>query len=287
MSEHSLLHLALPSPQLPPRSRSARWSVLVVAILYASTGLTLALFAVRAPTLAATPTATEPAAEKALEIPRIVFLQMPGPGGGGGGGGNRQPQPPSRAQGIGKDRLTLPVAKRIVVEPNPSDSVPAPLVALNAIPLASGTTYQIGMPEAPPSLAFSQGPGSGGGVGTGTGTGIGSGAGAGLGPGSGGGFGGGAYRPGNGVTAPTLVKQVTPRYTPDAMERKIQGTVVLEAVVDRDGIPAEIRVVRSLDAHGLDEEAIKAARQWRFTPGRLGDTPVDVLVRIMLDFRIH
>ena len=51
--------------------------------------------------------------------------------------------------------------------------------------------------------------------------------------------------------------------------------------------PRDVRVVRSLDAYGLDEEAIRAARQWRFTPGRLGETPVDVLVILMIDFHIR
>ena len=77
----------------------------------------------------------------------------------------------------------------------------------------------------------------GGGVGTGVGSGIGSGTGPGFGEGSGGGFGGGVYRPGNGVTAPTLLSQVRPNYTPDAMRRRIQGTVVLEMIVGADGVP--------------------------------------------------
>ena len=145
----------------------------------------------------------------------------------------------------------------------------------------------MGLLEAAPSLAFSQGAGQGGGVGSGLGTGIGSGIGPGLGTGSGGGFGGGTYRPGNGVTGPTLVKQVSPLYTADALARKIQGTVALVVIVARDGIPSAIRVVRSLDAYGLDQEAIRAAKQWRFNPGRIGETPVDVLVMIVLDFRIH
>ena len=151
------------------------------------------------------------------------------------------------------------------------------------------TTFiaEIGAPEAPSSLPFSQGPGTGGGVGTGVGTGIGSGTGPGLGPGSGGGFGGGTYRPGNGVSAPTLLSQVRPNYTSEAMRRKIQGTVILDVIVGRDGVPSAMRVVRSLDADGLDEEAMRAVQQWRFNPGRIGDTPVDVLVRIVLEFHIH
>ena len=62
--------------------------------------------------------------------------------------------------------------------------------------------------------------------------------------------------------------------------------VVLEAVISREGVPTAIRVTRSLDP-GLDGEAIAAAREWRFTPGRIGDAPVDVLVTILLDFNVR
>jgi TonB family protein len=62
---------------------------------------------------------------------------------------------------------------------------------------------------------------------------------------------------------------------------------MLEVVVGRDGIPLAIRITRSLDPRGLDEEAIAAVREWRFTPGRVADVPVDVLVTIQLDFRVQ
>jgi protein TonB len=107
-----------------------------------------------------------------------------------------------------------------------------------------------------------------------------------MGPGSGGGFGGGAYRLGAGVTPPTLLKQVMPKYTADAMRQRIQGLVALEVVISREGIPIAIRVTRSLDP-GLDDEAMAAARQWRFAPGRVGDTPVDVVVTLLLDFNVR
>jgi TonB family protein len=128
---------------------------------------------------------------------------------------------------------------------------------------------------------------SGGGVGTGSGTGIGSGRGPGLGAGSGGGTGGGIYRPGGAVSAPRLIKEVKPKYTPEALRDRIQGTVVLEAVVSGDGCATRIQVVRSLDVGGLDEEAVAAVAQWRFEPGRLAGAPVDVLVVIMLDFSVR
>jgi TonB family protein len=259
--------------------------VLVTLAVHVSLGAMLTLLAVSV-RVAQPPETAVQAAEK-TQIPRMVFLQMPGPG-GGGGGGNRQPAPPSRAQAVGSDGFTLPVARPLVIAGKPADdTTDAQAVVLHSVPLASGTFSQAGAPEAPSSLPFSQGPGSGGGVGTGTGTGIGPGRGPGFGPGTGGGFGGGAYRPGNGVTAPTLVTRVRPNYTSEAMRRKIQGTVILDVVVGRDGVPSAIRVARSLDEDGLDGEAIRAVQQWRFSPGRIGETPVDVLVRIVLDFHIH
>jgi TonB family protein len=225
-------------------------------------------------------------AHESIQLPRLVFLLQPGPGGGGGGGGNKQPGEPSPAQAIGRDRLTVPVARHADVLPSQEVAPPLHEVLLDAKPLASGTTVMPGLFEASPSLPFSRGPGSGEGVGTGSGAGIGSGTGPGVGAGGGGGFGGGAYRVGSGVVAPTLLMQVKPKYTADALRQRIQGSVTLEVVVSREGIPVAVRVMRSLDP-GLDEEAIAAAREWRFTPGRVGSTPVDVLVTIVLDFRVR
>ena len=88
------------------------------------------------------------------------------------------------------------------------------------------------------------------------------------------------------MTSPRVITQVKPKYTEDALVHKIQGTVVLEMIVTRDGTPASINVIRSLDV-GLDAAAMDAAKQWRFEPGRLAGTPVDVLVTLMLDFHMQ
>jgi TonB family protein len=98
---------------------------------------------------------------------------------------------------------------------------------------------------------------------------------------------GGIYRPGNGVTLPVPLAQPRPNYTSDAMRAKVQGTVLLECVVEPDGTVSQIEVVRSLDSRfGLDEEAVKAARQWRFKPGIRDGEPVPVLVTIELTFSL-
>src|SRR5439155_1179768 len=82
-----------------------------------------------------------------------------------------------------------------------------------------------------------------------------------------GGAGGGVYRPGNGVTQPQLLREVKPAYTSDAMRAKVQGSVWVETIVQKDGSVGDVQVIRSLDpTFGLDQEAIKAAKQWRFRP---------------------
>ncbi len=93
------------------------------------------------------------------------------------------------------------------------------------------------------------------------------------------------YKPGNGVTAPVLIKEVKPSYTEGAMRRKVQGTVELSAVVTTDGDVGAVSVVQSLDPE-LDEQAIKAAKQWRFKPGTKDGKPVNVQVSIELTFTL-
>jgi periplasmic protein TonB len=224
---------------------------------------------------------------------QIVWLSEPGPGGGGGGGGNQMKEPPRQAQEVGKDKITVPVAKPPAMQP-PKEikNDPKPQIEQLNIPakdMASAMNSLPGAIEAPPGPPTpSQGSGTGGGAGTGSGTGIGPGTGSGYGPGSGGGTGGGVYRPGNGVTLPRVLREVRPQYTADAMRAKVQGTVLLECIVRPDGSVGDVQVVRSLDpTFGLDQEAIKAAKQWRFAPGtRLGEA-VPVLVTIELQFTLR
>jgi protein TonB len=237
-------------------------------------------------------TSTKAAVLPELPNANIIWLNQPGPGGGGGGGGNRMKEPPRQAELPGKDKLTVPVAKppamevqqQVKNEPNPIEqlNIPAKMLAAAQDSLPGA----IEAPPGPPTL--SQGSGSGGGAGTGTGSGVGPGTGSGLGPGSGGGTGGGVYRPGNGVTLPRVLREVRPQYTSDAMRAKVQGQVLLECVVRPDGAVGDVQVIRSLDStFGLDQEAIKAAKQWRFAPGtRLGE-PVSVLITIELTFTLR
>ena len=88
---------------------------------------------------------------------------------------------------------------------------------------------------------------------------------------------------------PVPIHEVQPKYTGEAMRSKIQGEVHLEAIVLPDGTIGDIRVIRSLDRLcGLDQEAINAARAWRFMPGKdVTGQPVPVIVTLIMEFRLH
>jgi len=227
-------------------------------------------------------------------MPRMVWLPQPGPGGGSGGGGDHSQDPPRQAKLPGHDTITVPAARPRSLNPAPTtdEQPPVPQLIIPVATLAASTELLPGAIEAPPGPpTLSQGPGSDGGVGTGRGTGDGPGRGPGLGPGGArdGGMGGGdVYRPGNGVTMPIEIQKGTPRYTTDAMRARIQGSITVECVVQTNGVCTKIHVTRSFDpAFGLDQEAIKAAAQWRFRPGTRRGEPVPVLVTMEIAFALR
>jgi TonB family protein len=90
-----------------------------------------------------------------------------------------------------------------------------------------------------------------------------------------------AYRPGDGVTYPRIVKEVKPVYTDAARKKRIQGTVTMDVVVRSDGTVGDVNVTKSLDTEfGLDDEAVRAVKQWVFDPGTMDGKAVAVLVQI-------
>jgi TonB family protein len=208
----------------------------------------------------------------------IVWLAEPGPG-GGGGGGNRKPEPPKPAELPGQEKLTVPAVKP---EPTPEPAPEEPPIEQLTIPaqtIAAATDTSPGVIESTQASAS---------TGSGSGTGAGAGEGSGLDEGSGGGIGGGIYRPGSGIINPRVIREIKPQYTAEAMRAKVQGTVLLECVVRPDGTVGRVDIVKSLDpTFGLDQEAVKAARQWRFAPGTRFGEPVSVLVTIELTFTLR
>ena len=72
-----------------------------------------------------------------------------------------------------------------------------------------------------------------------------------------------------------------------AMQQKIQGSVFMQVVVLETGGVGDVQVTKSLDAkYGLDQEAIKAVKQWKFKPGMRADKPVAVEVAIEMTFTL-
>ncbi|MFP5379887.1 MAG: energy transducer TonB, partial [Vicinamibacteria bacterium] len=211
----------------------------------------------------------------------------------------RQPAPPPRAERQGTRALASPVpARRLpppmrpaprVIEP-PQRPIEARVLPPVAAPVATSpadTRDREGVvAEAPPAVADSSGPGTGGGAGTGAGTGLGEGDGGGIGEGSGGGMGGGPYRPGSGVEPPRLLREVRADYTEAARRAGIEGEVVMEITVRRDGRVGDVRILQGLD-RGLDDRAAQAVRQWRFSPATLRGSAVDVIVEVAVEFRLR
>jgi protein TonB len=233
------------------------------------------------------------------DLMRLVFVATPGPGGGGGGGGLLQPTPPPKAMREGPARISSPIPKRrepkpVTPVPAPPEPIPTPVLKAEPLPVVvapivtapADTRTKPGVLEQTTAQTDSRGSGSGGGAGNGTGTGLGAGDGSGIGPGSGGGTGGGPYRPGSGIEAPQLLREVKADYTEDARRRGVSGDVVLEIVVRRDGSVGDVKVLQGL-AGGLNERAVQAVRQWRFTPARRLGTPVDVVVEVAVEFKLR
>jgi periplasmic protein TonB len=307
------LGAGVPAPERPlfrPSGGLRRQPGMPIAVSGSLHAAMLALIVFVASVGATTQARTVPEDLKNL---RMVFLLSPGPGGGGGGGGLKQPAPPPPAERKGVEKLHSPVppvrrhpkpveveAKQVTppprIEPPPviTPQEPPPVVKAEAIhpvfapvvPAAADPADRAGIPAKGAPAVESAGPGSGGGTGSGQGTGIGPGSGSGIGPGSGGGTGGGPYRPGAGITPPSILHEVTPDYTDEGRRRAIQGDVVLEIVVRSDGTVGSVKTVQGL-GFGLDQRAADAVRQWRFNPARRYGTPVDVIVEIAVEFKLR
>jgi protein TonB len=77
---------------------------------------------------------------------------------------------------------------------------------------------------------------------------------------------------------------VKPVYPADAMADKVQGIVILEAVIGIDGSVENARVLRSVPR--LDQAALDALLQWQFTPTLLNGAPVPVIMTVTVNFTL-
>jgi periplasmic protein TonB len=88
-----------------------------------------------------------------------------------------------------------------------------------------------------------------------------------------------------GIKAPQKIVDVAPVYPALAQSARRGGVVVLEAVIDARGGVESVRVLRSVPL--LDEAAIAAVRQWRFTPALLNGEPVPVVMTVTVNFKLQ
>jgi periplasmic protein TonB len=205
--------------------------------------------------------------------------------GGGGGGGANSPVEASKGKlpEMTKQQITPP---QILQIDHPKLPVPASIVMPQQVKLPDANVPEVGLPQSQQVALASQGSGTGSGFGSGAGGGIGSGTGDGIGAGEGGGYGGGVYRPGGGVSAPIVIYSVDPEFSDAARRAKYQGVCVLSLIVDAQGNPQNIQVVRALGM-GLDEKAIEAAKQYKFKPAYFHGHPVASLINLEVNFRIY
>jgi periplasmic protein TonB len=207
-------------------------------------------------------------------------------GGGGGGDHDKLPAPKGRLPKFAMEQITPPSI--VLRNPHPKLAVAPTVVIPPQVRVAENNMPNLGVPSAAmlPSAPPSNGTGSGAGIGSGSGGGVGVGHGAGVGNGSGGGIGGGVFKVGGGISAPEPVSTPDPEYTEQARLAKTQGTCVLWLIVDDQGHPRDIRVVRGLGM-GLDAKAIDAVKQWRFQPAMKDGRPVNVQISVEVGFKLY
>jgi TonB family protein len=210
----------------------------------------------------------DPAVEP-VDSRRLVYVASPGVD--GGGGGHKAPAPRVAMEiPVARPATVVPVA--VVAPLDPPPAISAPIVTNAAAVLtASGIDGSVRVPF-------------GGG---GPGNGIGPGRGDGAGPGDDTGLGGGRAGEG-GISWPERIREVKPQYTAQAMQMKIQGSVLLDAVIGTDGKILSARVVRSLDRiYGLDQAAIAAVMATPMKPCRKNGAPVVCVAPFELQFTLR
>ena len=232
-----------------------------------------------------------PAVKKVTGVDITLYAPPPPPKilpvapaqGGGGGGGAHQVVEPTRGKPPIVRKMPPILAPQILRIDRPK--LPAEPTVQVKMP-DSTKLPNLGLPESPQIALASQGRGGGSGFGSGLGGGIGSGRGIGNGPGSGGGYGGGVMSVGGGVSAPAVLHSVDPEFTSEARAANFQGSVSIQLIVDSQGNPQNVHVIRHLGM-GLDEKAIEAVREYRFKPAMYDGHPVAVQLVIEVAFHLH
>ncbi len=88
------------------------------------------------------------------------------------------------------------------------------------------------------------------------------------------------------IIPPVKLHAPNPQYTEVARKARIQGTVIVECVVDCNGIPVNLRILKGLPM-GLNETTLDAVSRWRFQPAMLDGRPVSVWYNLTVNFRLQ
>jgi protein TonB len=92
-------------------------------------------------------------------------------------------------------------------------------------------------------------------------------------------------RVGGEIKVPTKLVNVPPVYPEGAKADRVQGVVIMEAVIDPSGAVSQTRVLRSIPL--LDQAAVDAVKQWVFTPTLLNGAPVPVIMTVTVNFTLQ
>lgn len=159
-----------------------------------------------------------------------------------------QPPPPKQKQEIPK-----PKAKKVPI-PDPTPDEPEPIRIDEPEPdidIPRVDDIVFGIPEAPP-VAEPEGP----------------------------------IYVGGDVKPPERIFDPQPQYTEIARKARVQGVVIVQAIIDKQGNVTNVKVLKGLSM-GLDDEAVKAIKKWQFKPATLNGKPVDVYYNLTVNFRLQ
>ncbi|MGB8478750.1 MAG: TonB family protein [Acidobacteriaceae bacterium] len=272
--------IAVADPMAVKRSPASN---MLSFLLHAGVFALLAWFVIQARTHIVPPQKVE--VTQVVVPPYIPPVTAPAPQsmGGGGGGGFHQP--------IEANKGHLPPVEKTPINPpelqvdHPKLAVAPAMVMPQQIKIPDNSMPNLGMTQSTQVVMKSQGSGSGSGFGQGGGGGIGAGDGGGIGSGTVGGYGGGVMTVGGGVSAPVVIHRVVPEFTDEARRVKFQGVASIGLIVDAQGNPEGVHVVRPLGM-GLDQKAVEAVRQYKFKPAMFQGHPVPVQLVVEVDFHM-